>query len=154
MFGLFYTEKICIMISYIADHLYIGEQVDAQSPPPFISAVFWTALDPPLTAPPDIVFGRLPLKEYTEPDLIDFEMGIQWLARHLPEHNILVACRVGLGRSPSLIIAYLCCVQNLSFAEAQELVTRKRPGTTTLPHLASLIEQLQAITPIPSPLTC
>ena len=132
-----------IMISYIDYHLFIGEQVDAQSPPAFISAVFWTALDTQLSPPPNIVFGRLPLKEYTEPDLIDLEMGIQWLARHLPEHNILVACRVGLGRSPSLIIAYLCCVQHLSFAEAQELVTRKRPETTPLPHLASKIEQLQ-----------
>jgi protein-tyrosine phosphatase len=136
------------MISYVTDHLYIGEQVDAQSPPPFISAVFWTALDPPLTAPPNIIFGRLPLREYTEPDLIDLEMGIQWLARHLPEHNVLVACRVGLGRSPSLIIAYLCCMQGLSFAEAQELVTQKRPGTTALPHLAAVIEQVTTLAPI------
>ena len=139
------------MISYIADHLYIGEQVDAESPPAFISAVFWTALDPQLSPPPNIVFGRLPLKEYTEPDLIDLEMGIQWLARHLPEHNILVACRVGLGRSPSVIMTYLCCVQDLSFAEAQELVTQKRPGTTALPRLASLIEQLKTPGPIPCP---
>lgn len=137
------------MISYITDHLYIGEQVDAQSPPPFISAVLWAALDPPLTAPPNIIFGRLPLREYTEPDLIDLEMGIQWLARHLPEHNILVACRVGLGRSPSLIIAYLCCVQHLSFAEARDLVTQKRPGATPLPHLASLIDQLTTTRSIP-----
>lgn len=130
------------MISYITDHLFIGEQVDAQSPPPFISAVLWTTLDPPLTAPPNIVFGRLPLKEYTEPDVIDLENGVKWLAQHLPKHNILVACRVGLGRSPSVIIAYLCCVQHLSFTEAHELVTQKRPGTTVLPRLASVIEQL------------
>jgi len=32
------------------------------------------------------------MKEYTEPDLIDQEMGVQWLARHLTEHHILVAC--------------------------------------------------------------
>lgn len=141
------ADKISIMISYIDHHLYIGEQVDAESPPSFISAVFWTALDPQLSPPPNIVFARLPLKEYTEPDLIDLEMGVQWLARHLPEHHILVACRVGFGRSPSIIIAYLCCMHGLSFEEAQDLVTQKRPGTTPLPHLASLIEQLKTKTP-------
>ena len=142
MFGLFSTDKISLMISYIADHLYIGEQGDAQSPPPFIHAVLWTALDPSLTPPPNVIFGRLPLKEYTEPDLIDLEIGVEWLARQLPEHDILVACRMGLGRSPSLIIAYLCCAQGFSFTEARELVTQKRPGTTALPRLASLIKQL------------
>jgi protein-tyrosine phosphatase len=135
------------MISYIDHHLYIGEQVDAESPPPFISAVFWAALDPQLSPPSSVVFARLPLKEYTEPNLIDLEMGVQWLARHLPEHHILVACRVGFGRSPSIIIAYLCCMHGLSFEEARDLVTQKRPGTTPLPHLASLIEQLKTKTP-------
>ena len=131
------------MISYIDHHLYIGEQMDAESPPSFISAVFWVALDPQLSTPPNVVFGRLPLKENTKPDLIDLEMGVEWLTHHLPEHHILVACRVGLGRSPSIIIAYLCCMHGLSFEEAQDLVTQKRPGMTPLPHLASLIEQLK-----------
>jgi protein-tyrosine phosphatase len=141
------ADKISIMISYVDHHLYIGEQVDAESPPLFISAVFWTALDPQLLPPPNVLFARLPLKEYTEPNLIDLEMGVQWLARHLPEHHILVACRVGFGRSPSIIIAYLCCMHGLSFEEARDLVTQKRPGTTPLPHLASLIEQLKTKTP-------
>jgi protein-tyrosine phosphatase len=142
-----HADKISIMISYVDHHLYIGEQMDAESPPLFISAVLWTALDLQISPPPNVVFARLPLKEYTEPDLIDLEMGVQWLARHLPEHHILVACRVGFGRSPSIIIAYLCCMHGLSFEEAQVLVTQKRPGTTPLPHLASLIEQLKSKTP-------
>lgn len=147
VFGPPQADKTSIMISYIDHHLYIGEQMDAESPPSFITAVFWTALDPRISQPSNIIFARLPLKEYTEPDLIDLEMGVQWLARHLPKHHILVACRVGFGRSPSIIIAYLCCKHGLSFEEAQDLVTQKRPGTTPLPHLASLIEQLKTKTP-------
>jgi protein-tyrosine phosphatase len=111
------------MINDINQHLYIGEQAHAESPPSFISAVFWTALEPQLSPPSNLLFARLPLKENTKPNLIDMEMGIQWLARHLPEHHILVACRVGIGRSPSIIIAYLCCMQGLSFEEAKGLVT-------------------------------
>ena len=147
VFALPHADNIPIMISYVGHQLYIGEQADAESPPPFINAVFWTALDLQISPPPNLVFARLPLKEYTEPDLIDLEMGVQWLARHLPEHHILVACRVGFGRSPSIIIAYLCCMHGLSFEEARDLVTQKRPGTTPLPHLASLIEQLKTKTP-------
>lgn len=153
MFALPHADNIPIMISYVDHHLYIGEQADAESPPSFISAVFWTALDPQISPPPNMVFARLPLKEYTEPDLIDLEMGVEWLARHIEEHHILVACRVGLGRSPSIIIAYLCCKHGLSFKEAQELVTQKRPGTTPLPHLGTLIEQLKMKTPVFSPRT-
>jgi hypothetical protein len=38
-------------------------------------------------------------------------------------------------------------MHGLSFEEARDLVTQKRPGTTPLPHLASLIEQLKTKTP-------
>ena len=74
-------------------------------------------------------------------------MGVQRLTRHLTEYHILVVCGVGFGRSPSIIIAYLCYLHGLSFEEAQDPVTQKRPGTTSLPHLASLIEQLKTKTP-------
>ena len=143
-----HADKTSIMISAIDQHLYIGEQVDAKSPPSFISAVFWTALEPQFSPPSNLLFARLPLKENAKPNPIDLEMGIQWLARHLPRHHILVACRVGIDRSPSIIIAYLCCMQGLSFAEAYDLVSQKRPGTTPLPHLAALIEQIQTKNPI------
>jgi protein-tyrosine phosphatase len=145
-----FADKIFVMISYVDHQLYIGEQADAESPPAFITAVLWTAVDIHISPPPNIAFARLPLKEFTEPDPIDLQMGVEWLARHLPEHHILVACRVGFGRSPSLIIAYLCCIHGFSFEEAQAFVIEKRPGTTPLPHLAALIEQLHINIPASS----
>ncbi len=143
MLEAFYADKISIMISYVDHQLYIGDQNDAECPPPVITAILWTALDIQMPSPPNLVFSRLPLKEYTEPDPIDLEMGVNWLIKHLPKHHILVACRVGLGRSPSVIITYLCRVHGLTFEEAQDLVTQKRPGTTPLPRLANVIEQLK-----------
>ncbi len=145
------SDKTNIMISCVNDHLFIGEQTDAESPPPFITAVLWTALDTQIRPPSDKIFARLPLKEYTEPDLIDLGMGIDWIARHISKHRILVACRLGLGRSPSIIIAYLCYAQGLSFEEAQTFIAQKRPGTTPLPYLASLIEQLPTNASTPNP---
>jgi len=131
------------MISVIIERLCVGDQLDAEAPPPFITAILWTALDPRISPPANRVFARLPLKEYTEPDLIDLQAGVEWLARHLSEHHILVACRAGLGRSPSIIIAYLCCIQHLSYEKALQLITEKRPGSTPLPHLDSIIEQMK-----------
>ena len=136
------------MISLIDKHLYIGQQADANSPPSFITAVFWTALDSSISPPPHVLFARLPLKENSKPNLVDLEMGIQWLARHLPRHHILVAGGVGFSRSASVIIAYLCCNNGHSFEQALKLVTKKRPGTTPLPELTSLIEQLRTKTPL------
>ncbi len=147
------AEKMFIMISYIDHQLYIGEQADAESPPACITAVLWTALDIPLSPPSNVIFARLPLREYTEPDPIDLEMGLEWLSQRLPQHHILVACRVGFGRSPSVVITYLCCMLGLSYQEALGLLAQKRPGTTPLPHLESLIEQIRAKTPILSPLS-
>ena len=137
------------MISYVDHQLYIGEQADAESPPDLITAVLWTAGDIQLTPPPNIVFAQVPFKEFTEPDPIDVELGVSWLARHLPEHHILIACRVGFGRSPSLIIAYLCCIHGISYQEACDLVLKKRPGTTPLPYLAPIIEKLTAASTLP-----
>ena len=134
---------VFIMISFVCKNLCIGDQLDAEAPPPFITAVLWAALDPKISPPPNRVFAKLPLNEYTKPDLIDIQAGVEWLVRHLPQHHILVGCRVGLGRSPSIIIAYLCCIQHLSFEEALKFVTEKRPGATPLPHLNAIIEQLK-----------
>ena len=75
-------------------------------------------------------------------------MDFQWVARHLLEHHILVACRMGIGRSPSIIIANLYCTQGLSFEEAQDVVTQKHPGTTPFPYLASFSEQLKRKIPV------
>ena len=84
------ADKTFIMISYVDHQIYIGEQADAESPPDYITAVLWTAGDIQIAPPPNSVFARLPLKEFTEPDPIDIEIGISWIARHLPEHHILM----------------------------------------------------------------
>ena len=135
------------MITYVDHHLYIGEKADVDAPPSFITAVLWTALDSQISPPPNVVFSRLPLKEHTKPNPVDLEMGIQWLSRHLLNHHILVSCEVGFSRSASVIIAYLSCMHGLTFEKAHNLVTQKRPGTTPLPDLASIIQQLKLTTP-------
>ncbi len=83
------------------------------------------------------------MKEFTQPDLIDLENGIDWLTKHLPSQQVLVACRQGLGRSASLVIAYLCCQKHVPYETAVRQVTDKRPGTTPLPRLSLAIDQIR-----------
>ena len=118
---------------------------DAQSPPPTISAILWTALDLKLLQPKDILLGRIPLREYTEADPMDIESALEWLERHLPHHQILVACRAGMGRSVSVVIAYLCCIQNMPYEEAVAFVRKRRHGATPLPRLEQTIEKVKKL---------
>ena len=54
----------------------------------------------------------------------------------------MVCCRVGMGRSVSVVIAYLCCVEGLSYPDAVRLVLTRRPGGMPLPHLEEIIDDL------------
>lgn len=123
--------------------LYIGNIDDAHDPPPIITALLWTALESKLQPPPNIVLGRIPLREYTEAVPMDIEFSLEWLINHLPKHQILVACREGKGRSVSVVIAYLCCIQGMSFDEAVAFVSDRRQGVTPLPRLEQTIEKVQ-----------
>ncbi|WP_447969130.1 dual specificity protein phosphatase family protein [Nitrospira sp. M1] len=125
--------------------LYIGNIDDAHAPPPVISALLWTALESKLTPPQGILLGRIPLREYTEAVPMDIESAVMWLERHLPTHQILIACRAGMGRSVSVLIAYLCCVQGMSYEKAVEFVRERREGTTPLPRLEHTIEKVKLL---------
>lgn len=129
----------------ICDSLMIGNQYEAQAPPPFISGVLWAALHPTIARPPVDVFARIPLREFTEPDSSDIHAGVKWLERHLPTHHILVGCREGKGRSASLVIAYLCCVRQMSYEDAVHFVRHRRPGATPLPGLKSCIDAVKRL---------
>ena len=133
-------------MDHILGSLYIGNIDDAHTPASNISALLWTALESKLDPlPQGVVLGRIPLREYTEAVPMDIESGIAWLERYLPQHQILVACRAGMGRSVSVVIAYLCCVQHMSYDKAVELVRERREGTTPLPNLEKTIEKVKKL---------
>ncbi len=129
----------------IMESLLVGNYSDAQKPPPFITAVLWAALDPKISPPQGVLFARIPLREYTEADPIDIEAGVDWLTRQYPTNCVLIACRVGVGRSVSLVMAYLCCVKGMSYADASQFVLARRPGATPLPNLEHTIEKVKKL---------
>lgn len=130
---------------FITESLLIGNVHDAQKLPPTVSALLWAAGDLCIQPPSNIPFAVIPLKEYQEADPIDMEAGVDWLARRPASEQTLVCCREGLGRSVSLVIAYLCCVKSLSYDEAYKLLAARRPGATPLPNLKNTIEAVRRL---------
>ncbi|MBA2486183.1 MAG: dual specificity protein phosphatase family protein [Nitrospira sp.] len=96
-----------------------------------------------VTVPSRVIYAKIPLKEFGEPTVASLCEAVEWIEAHVADHRLLVCCRVGMGRSVSVVIAYLCCVEGLSYADAVKLVLTRRPGGMPLPHLQRIINELR-----------
>ena len=129
----------------ITDMLLVGNILDAGKPPANVGAVLLVAEEFSIDAPAGVMYEKIPLKEYGEaaPALLD--RAVAWIERHLPENRVMVCCRAGMGRSVSVVMAYLCCVQDMAYADVLQLVTTRRPGACPLPNIQSAIEQVHQL---------
>jgi len=130
---------------FITESILLGNIHDAQNIPKNVSAFLWAAGGLRVTPPVDLPYAIIPLTEYAEPDPIDIEAGVDWLARRPPSERILVCCRAGMGRSVSIVIAYLCCEKGMTYEEAYTLVKGRRAEATPLPNLPQVIEEVKKI---------
>lgn len=130
---------------FITDSLLVGNLEDAHKPPSFIHGMLIVAEEREVEPAPGILHERVPLKEFGEADPRDVQRAVEWLEREAPSHQLLVCCRAGMGRSVSMVIAYLCCVQGMSYADAVQLLKSRRPGATPLPRLERTIKKVQQL---------
>lgn len=119
----------------INKRLLVGNADDAKNPPPQVSAILMVAEEQNVTVPPRVIYAKIPLKEFREPAVSALHDAVQWIETHLPQHRLMVCCRAGMGRSVSVIIAYLCCVEGMTYADALKLALTRRPGGMPLPRL-------------------
>ncbi|MBH0192140.1 MAG: dual specificity protein phosphatase family protein, partial [Nitrospira sp.] len=68
--------------------------------------------------------------------------AVRWVEQHLTDNRVMVCCRAGMGRSVSVVMAYLCCVENMAYADVLKLVLTRRPGAMPLPNLEDAIERV------------
>ena len=129
----------------ITDTLLVGNILDAERPPATVGAVLLVAEEFSIDGPAGVIYDRIPLKEYGEaaPALLD--RAVTWIERHLPDNRVMVCCRAGMGRSVSVVMAYLCCVQDMAYEEVLKLVTTRRPGACPLPNIQFGIEQVHQL---------
>ncbi len=129
----------------IIESLLVGNLDDVKSPPSYVTAVLFVAEEYDVALPDTIRFSKVPLKEFTEAAPEDLKRAIEWLEQHAASHRVMVCCRAGMGRSVSVVIAYLCCVRGLSYEDALLLVRMRRPGATPLPQLEKTIQTVQQL---------
>ena len=130
---------------FVNESLLIGNLQDAQAPPPFVTGLLFVAGEHDVTPRSGLAFERVPLKEFGEASAQDVKRAVDWLERTVPNNKVMVCCRAGMGRSVSMVIAYLCCVKGMSYTDAVKLMSARRPGATPLPKLESTIIQVQQL---------
>jgi protein-tyrosine phosphatase len=129
---------------HVTDFLLVGNLEDAQRPPAFVSAVLFLA-EKAITAPTGLVYAHVPLREFGEASPEDVNRAVEWLEAHADGHRLLVCCRAGMGRSVSMVIAYLCCAKGMGYAEAVQLLKERRPGACPIPNLEETIEKVRQL---------
>lgn len=130
---------------YVTESLLVGNVDDVQKPPPNTGGVLFLAAEFDVSPPPGIAFARVPLKEFGEADPQDVKQAVDWLEQQLAAHRVMVCCRAGMGRSVSIVMAYLCCTAGMSYGDAFQLLRMRRPGATPLPKLESTIQKVQEL---------
>lgn len=126
----------------INKRLLVGNAEDAKNPPPQVGAILMVAEEQNVMVPPRVIYAKIPMKEFGEPAVSAVYEAVQWIEAHLPDNRLMVCCRAGMGRSVSVVIAYLCCVEGMTYAEALKLALTRRPGGMPLPRLDEVIEDV------------
>lgn len=129
----------------INKRLLVGNIEDAAHPPAQVGGLLLVAEEQDIVSSSRLAYAKVPFKEFCEPDASALCQAIDWIESHIADHRILVCCRAGMGRSVSVVIAYLCCVEHFNYDEALKLVMTRRPGGVPLPKLQETIEQVLAI---------
>ena len=130
---------------FITENLLVGNINDASEPPPQISAVLLVAAEFTVRPSGWVLFGRIPFSEYAEAEPVLLDQAVSWVEQHLSDNRVMVCCRAGMGRSVSVVMAYLCCVGGMTYSEALKLVMTRRPGAMPLPKLEEAIAQVHLI---------
>jgi protein-tyrosine phosphatase len=126
----------------ITENLLVGNINDAKEPPVKIGALLLVAAEYALESPGWLISGRIPFSEYAEAEPLLLDQAVSWVEQHISDNRVMVCCRAGMGRSVSVAMAYLCCVQGMPYDEVLKLVMKRRPGAMPLPNLEKAITKV------------
>jgi protein-tyrosine phosphatase len=129
----------------ITESLLVGNINDAREPPAKIGALLLVAAEYALEPPSWLLYGRIPFAEFAEAEPISLDRAVSWVEQHLSDHRVMVCCRAGMGRSVSVVMAYLCCVEGMTYTEVLKVVMMRRPGAMPLPMLEEAITQVRLL---------
>jgi protein-tyrosine phosphatase len=127
---------------FVLDELAVGNYEDAIAPHPRISALLNVAAERDLDSP-RATYHKVPMIDMTPIPVEQMKEAVDWIRDQIPNHTVMVFCNSGVGRSPSVVIGYLCCVLGYGFGEAVEFVARKKTDISILPNLIRTIENIK-----------
>jgi protein-tyrosine phosphatase len=129
----------------ITDQLLVGNIEDARQPPAVIGTLLLVAEELTVTPASRLDYHHISFREFAKADPAKLMEAVQWLEARAPKERKLVCCRAGMGRSVSVVMAYLCCVEGKSYDEVLQLVMTRHPGAIPLPNLQVAIEQVRQL---------
>ena len=129
----------------ITETLLVGNINDAKEPSVKIGALLLVAAEYTLESPGWLLSSRIPFEEFAEAEPVLLDQAVSWVEQHHSGNRVMVCCRAGMGRSVSVVMAYLCCVQGMTYTEVLKLVLTRRPGAMPLPSLEEAITQVRLL---------
>ena len=127
----------------ITDRLLVGNIDDAKQPPTAIGTLLLVAEELTVTPAAWVDYHHIPFREFAKADHAKLAQAVEWLEPRVPKGRTLVCCRAGMGRSVSVVMAYLCCVEGQTYDEVLKLIMTRRPSAMPLPNLQVAIEQVR-----------
>ncbi len=125
---------------FIIDNLAIGSYEDALKPLSEITALLNVAKELDVDTP--LLYHKVPIIDMQPIPPEQMKEAVEWIRDHIERYKIMVFCNAGIGRSPSVVIGYLCCFLEYSFGDAVEFVARRKPDISILPKLIRTIEDV------------
>jgi protein-tyrosine phosphatase len=129
----------------ITEKLLVGNINDAKEPPVKIGALLLVAAEYASESPSWLISGRIPFSEYAEAEPHLLDQAVSWVEQHIADNRVMVCCRAGMGRSVSVVMAYLCCVEGMQYSEVMQLIMKRRPGAMPLSNLDEAIIQVRLL---------
>jgi protein-tyrosine phosphatase len=129
----------------ITETLFVGNIYEVERPPAAIGALLLVAEEFTPSPPAGLIYERIPFTEFGEAKAASLNQAIDWIERHHQDNRVLVCCRAGMGRSVSVVMAYLCCVQNMAYPDVFQLMMARRPGACPLPNIQATIRDVHRL---------
>jgi protein-tyrosine phosphatase len=129
----------------ITEHVAVGNAEDAARPPRLMTVILNVAAEKQIAPPVGRTYAWIPFKEFAEADPLQLDEAVAWLEQHERGNGLLICCKAGMGRSVSVVIAYLCLTKGLAYPDAVTLVSTRRPGAMPLPNLEGTISFVRGL---------
>lgn len=126
---------------FILENLAIGSYLDALRPPSNITALLNVAREKDVKA--KLIYYKVPIIDMQPIPSQQMKEAVEWIRDHIGGYKIMVFCNAGIGRSPSVVIGYICCFLGYSFGDAVEFVAKRKPHISILPNLIKTIENVK-----------